>query len=91
LLSSKELAAEGRKQKHCVASYAASCVSGASSIFTMDVRDCDGERKLLTIEVGRKHRVLYQVRGKRNRLPTNAEALVLRRWTQEYGLKWSDS
>ncbi len=90
LLSSKELVAEGRQQKHCVASYAASCVSGASSIFTMDMRDCEGERKLLTIEVGRKHRVLYQVRGKRNRLPTNAEALVLRRWTQENGLKWSD-
>lgn len=90
LLSSKELVAEGRKQKHCVASYAASCASGASAIYTMDARDSEGERKLLTIEVSRKFRVLYQVRGKRNRLPTNSEALVLRRWTQENGLKWRD-
>ncbi len=91
LLSSKELVAEGRKQKHCVASYAASCASGASAIYTMDVRDKAGERKLLTIEVSRKHRVLYQVRGKRNRLPTNTEALALRRWTQENGLTWNDA
>jgi len=90
LLSSKELVAEGRKQKHCVASYAASCLRGESAIFTMDMRDREGERKLLTIEVGRKHRVLYQVRGKRNRFPTKAEALVVRRWSQAHKLNWTE-
>lgn len=87
LLSSKELVAEGRKQKHCVASYASSCSSGVSAIYTMDVCDYDGERKLLTIEVNRKHRLVCQVRGKRNRLPTKAESLVLGRWTQLNGLR----
>ena len=54
----------------------------------MDVSDREGERKLLTIEVGRRHRVVYQVRGKRNRLPTNAETLVIRRWSQANNLSW---
>jgi len=87
LLSSAELVAEGRTQKHCVASYATSCTSGVSAIYTMDMRDSDGDHKLLTIEVSRRHRVVCQVRGKRNRLPTGAEELVLRRWALENGLK----
>jgi len=90
LLSSKELVAEGRTLKHCVASYAVSCSSGTSAIYTMHVYDRDGDRKLLTIEVNRKHLELAQVRGKRNRLPTGAEASVLQRWTQKHGLKWNN-
>ena len=73
----------------CAASFAASCLRRQSAIYTMDVRDCDGERKLLTIEVDRKRRVVCQVRGKRNRLPTNAKALVVRRWAQANKLKWA--
>lgn len=87
LLSSKELVAEGRKQKHCVASYVASCSTGVSAIYTMDFCDNDGERKLLTIEVHRKSRVVCQVRGKRNRLPTKTEASIVRRWAQVNNLK----
>ena len=87
LLSSRELVAEGRKQKHCVASYASSCSSGMSAIYTMDMSDCDGEHKVLTIEVHRKHRTVCQVRGKRNRLPTKAESLVLERWKQKNSLR----
>jgi len=88
LLSSNELFAEGRTLKHCVASYAAVCSSGISAIYTMDVCDVEGVRKLLTIEVHRRDRVLTQVRGKRNRLPTKAEALVVQRWAQENGLRF---
>ena len=88
LLSSGELLAEGRKQKHCVASYASSCANGESSIYTMDIRDRNGERKLLTIEVSRRYRKVYQVRGKRNRLPTNAETQVVLRWSQANNLLW---
>jgi len=91
LLTSHELIAEGRKQKHCVASYASSCVNGHTSIFTMDMCDYEGERKLLTIEVGRRMRTVYQVRGRRNRLPTKTEALVVRRWVEHNDLKWEDS
>jgi len=58
-----------------------------SAIYTMDLRDSDGEHKLLTIEVSRRHRVVCQVRGKRNRLPTKAEESVISRWAQENGLK----
>ena len=87
LLSSRELVAEGRKQKHCVASYASSCSSGMRAIYTMDMSDCDGEHKVLTIEVHRKHRTVCQVRGKRNRLPTKAESLVLERWKQKNSLR----
>lgn len=90
LLSGKELVAEGRTQKHCVASYVNSCVRGVSAIYTMDQQDSSGERKLLTIEVSRKYRVVLQVRGKRNRFPTTAEELVLNRWTQDNGLRRGD-
>jgi hypothetical protein len=85
LLSSKSLVDEGRQLKHCVASYGASCRRGACSIWTMEVETYEGRSKALTLEV-RSPRTICQARGKANRLPTEKERGILRRWATQAGL-----
>ena len=85
LLSSKSLVAEGRQLKHCVASYGSSCIRGACSIWTMEVETHEGRTKALTLEV-RSPRTICQARGKANRLPTDKERSIMRRWAAEAGL-----
>lgn len=85
LLSSNELIAEGRKQNHCVASYARSCFSGKTSIWTMDVQENQTRQKLLTIELHNTTSSIRQVRGLRNRMATNREMAIIHRWAQKEG------
>jgi hypothetical protein len=80
LLSSQELVAEGRRMRHCVASYANSCYKRLCSIWSMDVETEEGAEPLVTIEVSLQRREIRQVRGKQNRLPTDKEKDILRRW-----------
>jgi PcfJ-like protein len=88
LLSSKELANEGRQMKHCVASYAQSCARGATSIWSMSV-DSDGIfEKLVTIEVRRNE--VSQVRGKNNRFVMPKELAIINRWATKENLKVSN-
>ena len=87
LLSSTALVAEGRKLGHCVASYAHSCASGHSSIWTMEMQNHAGLSKLLTIEVHLKSRTIVQVRGKGNRLPVRQEIEIIQRWASVASLK----
>lgn len=89
LLSSNELAAEGQAQRHCVASYARSCFSGATSIWTMDLKETQVLQKKVTIEVHNSTKTIRQVRGLRNRLATGGEMEVLRRWADAEGLALS--
>lgn len=87
LLSSKALAAEGRQLKHCVATYASSCARGHSSIWTVEIESFEGTAKALTVEIHNRMRMISQVRGKVNRLPTVKEKCVLGRWAATSGLK----
>ncbi len=87
LLSAQELIAEGRQQHHCVATYAQSCAAGRCSIWTMDVETESGREKCVTIEVGHADKVIRQVRGKRNRFPTEKEKEILLRWATQEGLE----
>jgi PcfJ-like protein len=87
LLSSKALLVEGRQLKHCVATYASSCARGRCSIWTMEVESLDGHTKAITIEVRNSVRLICQARGKANRLPTEKERGILRRWAEQIGLK----
>lgn len=87
LLSSNELIAEGRAMKHCVASYARSCHSGTCSIWTMDVETDEGMEKLLTIEINTAEKQIRQVRGKRNRRPTEKEKEIIQRWATQESLE----
>jgi hypothetical protein len=86
LLSSNELIAEGRQQKHCVATYGHSCNAGACSIWMMDVETEEGVEKLVTIEVNKANNEIRQIRGRLNRLVTDREKSVIMRWAEQSGL-----
>jgi len=86
LLSTKALAAEGVAMKHCVATYAHSCASGARSIWTLEVETFEGRSKILTVEVQNGARLICQARGKCNILPGGKDRGILRRWAEQAGL-----
>ena len=87
LLSMDELIDEGRVMQHCVRSYGQSCHIGRSSIWSMEIEDENGRRKILTIEVAPREKVIRQVRGKRNRSATPKEKDLLERWAAREGLQ----
>ena len=76
LTSTEELAHEGQCMQHCVASYDGNCLNGFASIYS--VRR-NGHRRL-TIEVDPRTKRVVQVRGRKNRNPTHAEADVVLQW-----------
>ncbi len=82
LLTARALSDEGRGLAHCVYSYGHSVAKGRSSIWSMRL---DRER-VVTVEVDNANRRIVQVRGLRNRLPTNGEREVLRRWAEQSDL-----
>jgi hypothetical protein len=86
LRNSAQLREEGKMLSHCVLSYARSCVSGHTSIWSMEREDENGKKKHQTIEVN-SNRQIVQCRGKHNRIPTAAEFQVLERWAKEANLK----
>ncbi len=88
LLSSRELVAEGRTMRHCVASYARSCAASRCSIWTLEREDRDGLHKLQTVEVNREG-VIVQSRGKYNAPPSDRERRILQRWAQAADLRIS--
>ena len=87
LLNSDELIDEGRELRHCVSTYAKSCHIGRASIWSMEIEDENGRRKVLTIEVAPREKVIRQVRGRRNRLPTPREKELLQKWADQEGLQ----
>lgn len=90
LLSTEELVTEGRVMRHCVSSYSQSCVSGKISIWSMETEDEYGKNKVLTIEVLMAENLIRQARGKRNRLPTQKEGSMLKRWARKEKLEIGD-
>lgn len=76
LLSGKELTAEGKAQKHCVASYSSECQRGRASIWSLR---CN-RRPTLTIEVRPAIKTIVQVKGKCNRSPKKEELKIIRQW-----------
>ena len=54
------MVAEGRAMKHCVATYAHSCASGACSIWALEVETFEGRTKALTVEVQNVARMICQ-------------------------------
>jgi hypothetical protein len=86
LLGSRELIAEGREQHHCVATYARSCFSGSTSIWTMDCQESQARQKCLTIELHNATKSIRQVRGLRNRMATARELDIIHRWAHQDGL-----
>ena len=85
LKQAEELVMESRAMRHCVSTYAAKCVAGHASIWSL--RWCTKDRidRLLTIEVGQQGRAV-QVRGFANRLAHADENRVLARWAKARGI-----
>ena len=81
ILSSKELHAEGKTQRHCVLSYSNSIEQGYCSIWSMRF---NGERAI-TIEV--RSRSIVQARGHCNRKTTSEEFKIMQRWATENGFE----
>jgi len=90
LLSTEELIDEGRALKHCVYTYADSCVSGKTSIWSLEIEDEGSRKKVLTIELLLGEKLIRQVRGKGNRSPTQKEKNLLMRWVRKENLEIAD-
>lgn len=85
LTDNKQLAHEGRKQRHCVFSYVRQCAAGNTFIFTMEISDGINDDKCLTIEMNRSREVV-QAKGRLNRERTQQEKMVLQKWMGESGI-----
>ncbi|MEQ8295285.1 MAG: PcfJ domain-containing protein [Nitratireductor sp.] len=85
LSSAAELVAETRAMRHCVSTYAAKCIAGSASIWSLSRRGAGKTERLLTIELDRCDR-LVQVRGFANRPPLPDEQKVLARWAKARGV-----
>jgi PcfJ-like protein len=85
LKQAEDLVMESRAMHHCVSTYAAKCIAGAASIWSL--RRCTKDRidRLLTIEVDRQDQAV-QVRGLANRLAQPDERNVLERWAKARGI-----
>ncbi|MCH9648636.1 MAG: PcfJ domain-containing protein [Deltaproteobacteria bacterium] len=90
LLSINALRNEGRTMGHCIASYAGSCASGRSSVWTLRLREPEGDQwkevRHLTIEVRPQDRVIVEARGRFNAYPTPQQMRILQQWTQQENL-----
>jgi hypothetical protein len=88
LRTATDLVAETRAMHHCVASYAAKCIAGQASIWSLRCRAAGTVQRLLTIELDRRH-IAVQLRGFANRAPLTEERKVVERWAQARGIMLS--
>lgn len=104
LLNNKELANEGRKQKHCVYGYVNACIGGSCHIFSLRGwtkgffgLDADGQpiyrpvSELYRVTVEMRGRELVQVRIKLNQTASTHELNMLRLWAGEKGVRMSST
>jgi hypothetical protein len=82
VLTGNDLAEEGSRQRHCVASYKANCMSGTCSIWSLRRTDWKSTERVLTMEMRHVRRIV-QIRGFANRLATPEEMRHVRRWAAE--------
>ena len=86
----EELADEGRRMGHCVASYKEQCANGLSSIWSLS-HECPSSQveNRLTIELA-CNRTIVQCRGPHNRGADAEEIAVVKRWAADQGLSWDE-
>jgi PcfJ-like protein len=86
LRTATDLVTETRLMQHCVASYAAKCMAGNASIWSLRHRHAGNTQRLLTLEVDRQRQVV-QIRGFANRLARSDERKILERWAKARSLR----
>ena len=87
LLSSSALVEEGKALGHCVggSEYAEACYGGDTTIWSLGCDSGTGIEKLLTIEVANE-KIIVEIRGEKNRLPTQRELTIIYIWALTQGL-----
>lgn len=77
LCSTEELRLESVTLQHCVASYDLKCMHGRSRIFSLSVIKTETPTPLLTIEYDPSSRSVVQIKGEKNRNPTDIEEFIV--------------
>lgn len=85
----KELFQEGRAMRHCVGSYAHSCINGSTSIWSMTSKSFGQVKNELTIEVRNAEKRIVQARGFANAFPYGAAKDHMQQWAFQNGIKIS--
>lgn len=80
-----DLVAESRAMHHCVWTYAAKCIAGHASIWSLRRKGVGRADRMLTIELDPRNRAV-QVRGFGNRTARQDELQILGRWAQARGV-----
>lgn len=83
VLTSKDLAEEGRAMRHCAYSRGPFIESGNASLWSVRL----GGERAVTVEVARQTRRIVQVRGAFNRFASLTELAQLRRWASMNALE----
>lgn len=91
ILTAKDLAAEGKRQSHCVFSYNRRIETGETSIWVLSKEDNKSREEhagvwnMLTLEVRNNLRTVVQARGRFNRPATAHELNLIHRWMATSG------
>ena len=88
LCSSKALATEGRKMRHCVSGYAYVCYKKRSAIFSLRVyeQEVAEPTTLATIEVNLRQQRIVQAKAKCNAPVSSQAQQMMEKWAAEEGL-----
>jgi hypothetical protein len=87
LLYGAQLTDEGRAMGHCAGIYSSACFKGFTTVWSMKMESRENVRRILTIEVEPKNRLIRQARAKHNRMPNEISLNILKRWAAKEGLK----
>ncbi|MBX2873662.1 MAG: PcfJ domain-containing protein [Saprospiraceae bacterium] len=84
----KDLCIEGKRLRHCVATYVEDCVEGRCSIWSLRKHvGEEEEQSFVTIEVGTEE-YIEQALGKHNAKPRPEHFSVIKKWAKQEGLKF---
>jgi hypothetical protein len=89
LADSRALFDEGRRMRHCVATYTRRCIARRSSIWSLRQRCADDgtTRSVLTIEVQPATRAIVQLKTYANGRPSQPQLELVRQWAAREGLR----
>ncbi len=90
LRTGRDLFLESQAMRHCVYMYLDDCVRRRSSIWSLQVENKEGRRRVLTIEVDPGKQSICQVRGRSNRLAQPHERQLIERWAAQEGIAIGD-
>lgn len=85
-----QLLAEAEAMRHCISRYARSCINGHAAIFSYQSLFRGKLERVLTIELWPRGRMVMEIRGAYNRMPTIVEMARVARWASQRTLTISE-